>query len=179
MTTITKKVFSFDAETNGLWGDAFAISAAVYENGLMVKSFTAYLGDAGVTDEWVRENVLPKLSDLEVTHKSYEEMLAAFAEFYLANKADSDIIAHMGIPVESKVLNDMHRLGYIGDWDGPFPMHDVCTALAMAGEDATSVDGYNEKFSLLDGHDETAGIATHHPLYDSIAAAVAWMHLMQ
>lgn len=28
-----KKVFSFDAETNGLWGEAFAIAAIVTEDG--------------------------------------------------------------------------------------------------------------------------------------------------
>ncbi|MDP2735113.1 MAG: hypothetical protein Q8P12_02815, partial [bacterium] len=48
-----KKIFSFDAETNGLWGQAFAVSAAVYEDGKLVADFTAYLGAEGVTDGWV------------------------------------------------------------------------------------------------------------------------------
>ena len=30
---MNKKIFSFDAETNGLWGQAFSIGAVVYEDG--------------------------------------------------------------------------------------------------------------------------------------------------
>lgn len=123
------KIFSFDAETNGLWGEVFAISAAVYSDGKMVADFTAYLGPDGVTDGWVQDNVLPKLEGLDKTHDSYDQMLAAFAEFYKANKADADIIAHMGVPVEAKVLLDMHTKGYIGDWDGPYPFLDVAGVL--------------------------------------------------
>lgn len=173
-----KKVFSFDAETNGLWGDAFAISAAVYEDGKMVMDFTAYLGTDGVTDSWVRENVLPKLDGLAKTHDSYDAMLASFAEFYLAHKKDADVIAHMGVPVEAKLLLDAHQRGLIGDWDGPYPFLDVAGVLKAKGEDPTSVDKYNERNSLMVGRSEVEGLATHHPLYDSAAAAVAYMHLI-
>lgn len=173
-----KKIFSFDAETNGLWGDAFAISAAVYEDGKLVNSFTAYLGPDGVTDGWVRDNVLPKLTDLTKTHDTYGAMLADFAEFYKANKSDSDIIAHMGVPVEAKVLLDMHTKGFIGDWDGPYPMIDIAGVLKAKGYDPTSVDSYNKEFNLMDGRSEAEGLATHHPLYDSVAAAVAYIHLL-
>ena len=38
---MTKKVFSLDAETNGLWGQAFAIGAVIYEDGREVKTFYA------------------------------------------------------------------------------------------------------------------------------------------
>lgn len=173
------KVFSFDAETNGLWGQAFAVSAAVYNDGAMIAAFTGYLGPDGVTDSWVKDNVLPKLEGLEQTHETYEEMLADFARFYMEHKKDADIIAHMGVPVEAKVLLDMHQKGLIGDWDGPFPFLDVAGVLKAKGFDPTSVDKYNEQFGLLAGRSEAEGLATHHPLYDSIAAAVAYMHLMQ
>jgi len=173
-----KKVFSFDAETNGLWGDAFAISAAVYEDGKLTNSFTSYLGPDGVTDGWVRDNVLPKLDGLTKTHDSYDAMLAAFAEFYLAHKKDADVIAHIGVPVEAKVLLDMHQKGLIGDWDGPFPFLDVASVLKARGFDPTSVDEYNKEFSLMDGVPEAEGLASHHPLYDSVAAARAYMHLI-
>jgi len=176
---MSRKIFSFDAETNGLWGQAFALSAAVYEDGKLTGQFTAYLGANGVTNDWVRGNVLPKLGDLAVTHADYDGMLAAFAEFYKANKTDADVIVHMGVPVESKVLLDMHTKGMIGDWDGPFPLIDLAGILKVRDEDPTSVDSYNAKFNLLEGRDEALGLTTHHPLYDSIAAAVAYMHLMQ
>lgn len=172
------KVFSFDAETNGLWGQAFALSAAVYDGGAMIAAFTGYLGSDGVTDGWVRDNVLPKLEGLEQTHDSYDEMLGDFARFYMEHKKDADIIAHMGVPVEAKVLLDMHQKGLIGDWDGPFPFLDVAGVLKAKGYDPTSVDKYNEHHGLLAGRSEVEGLATHHPLYDSVAAAVAYQHLL-
>lgn len=174
-----QKIFSFDAETNGLWGDAFAVSAAVYQDSKLAASFTAYLGAEGVTNEWVRDNVLPKLEGLTKTHDSYDSMLSAFADFYKANKDGADIIAHMGVPVEAKLLLDMHSKGFIGDWDGPLPFLDVAGVLKTSGYDPTSVDKYIEKHGLLAGRSEAEGLATHHPLYDSIAAALAYMHLMQ
>jgi len=174
-----KKIFSFDAETDGLWGQAFAISAAVYEDGTLAATFTAYLGPDGVTDSWVKENVLPKLGDLAVTHADYDAMLASFAKFYLGNKKDAEVIAHMGVPVEAKVLLDMHARGLIGDWDGPFPFLDVASVLKARGEDPTSVDKYNERNGLMAHRSEVVGLTPHHPLYDSIAAAIAYMHLMQ
>ena|SRR3989344_1278885 len=172
------KVFSFDAETNGLWGNAFAISAAVYEDGKLTNSFTAYLGPDGVTDGWVKDNVLPKLDGLAKTHDDYDGMLSAFAEFYKANKDGADVIAHMGVPVESKLLIDMHQKGLIGDWDGPYPFLDVASVLKAKGEDPTSVDKYNERNGLMAGRSEAEGLATHHPLYDSVAAAVAYINLI-
>lgn len=172
------KIFSFDAETNGLWGAAFALSAAVYQDSKLAASFTAYLGSEGVTDGWVRDNVLPKLADLAKTHDTLDSMLSAFADFYKANKDGADIIAHIGVPVEAKVLLDMHQKGFIGDWDGPYPFLDVASVLKARGYDPTSVDKYNERHGLLAGRSEAEGLATHHPLYDSIAAAVAYMHLM-
>lgn len=173
------KIFSFDAETNGLWGQAFAISAAVYEDGKLAASFTTYLGAEGVTDSWVKDNVLPKLVDLAKTHDSYDTMLSAFADFYKANKDGADVIAHMGVPVEAKLLLDMHSKGFIGDWDGPYPFLDVASVLKAKGYDPTSVDSYNKEFDLMENVPEADGLATHHPLYDSVAAARAYMHLMQ
>lgn len=170
-----KKIFSFDAETNGLWGEAFSIGALVFdENGSEIARFVGRLPDEAVTDEWVSENVLPQLTELPVSHKDYDSLLADFARFYLANKADADIVVHMGVPVESKLLIDMHARGLIGDWDGPYPLLDVSGLLAQAGEDPTSVDGYVRKHGLEVPNFGT----THNPLYDSAVAAVVYRHLL-
>lgn len=171
------KVFSFDAETNGLWGQAFAVSAAVYENGKLVADFTAYLGPDGVTDGWVRENVLPNLNDLVQTHSSYDDMLADFAKFYLDNKSDADVIIHMGVPVESKVIIDMHSRGFIGDRDGPYPLIDIAGNLQQAGENPTSVDEYAKKYGVAVDPAKFVG-GTHNPLFDSAQAAAVYHHLI-
>ncbi len=171
-----KKIFSFDAETNGLWGKPFAIGALVYdESGAESARFVGRLPDSAVTEQWVKENVLPTLVSVPVTHDTYEALLASFADFYKANKVDADVLVHMGYIVEAGLLRDMHAQGVIGDWDGPYPLLDVSGNLQQAGEDPTSVDGYMKKHELSVG--EFAG-GTHNPLYDSAVTAVVYRHLM-
>jgi len=175
-----KRIFSFDAETNGLWGEAWAIGALVYdENGVEIDRFISRLPDEAVTDEWSQENSLPQMAGVSVTQQSYDDLLADFAEFYLANKGSEDdpvdIVVHMGYIVETKVLRDMHDQGLIGDWDGPFPLLDVSGNLQQVGEDPTSVDAYVEKHGLEVG--EFKG-GTHNPLYDSAVAAMVYRHLV-
>lgn len=170
-----KKVFSFDAETNGLWGQAFAIGALVYdESGREIARFVGRLPDSVVTDEWVQANVLPTMGDISVSHQSYEALVTDFAKFYLANKDDADIVVHMGVPVESNLLRDMHSQGCIGDFDGPYPLLDLVGELAQAGEDSTSCDKYVAKWKIVVPDFGT----THNPLYDSAVAAQVHRHLV-
>ncbi|MDO8470335.1 MAG: hypothetical protein Q7S84_05005 [bacterium] len=172
-----KKLFSFDAETNGLWGQAFAIGALIYdENGAELARFVGRCPIEGPVDQWVAENVLPQITDVLETHASYDALLADFAVFYMANKADADIIVHMGVPVEARLLIDMRSKGLIGDFDGPYPLIDLAGNLKQAGEDPTSVDAYVKKHTLTVGEFEGG---THNPLYDSAAAATVYRHLMQ
>ena len=67
-------IFSFDMETNGLWGKGFAIGAVVYDNtGNEIDSFLAKLPDSAITDEWVKSNI--DLSSIATTHDTYKEMV--------------------------------------------------------------------------------------------------------
>jgi len=169
------KTFSFDAETNGLWGQAFAIGALVYdEDGNEIDRFVARLSYEHVTDQWVVDNVLPEVKSIPVTHVNYISMLNDFSAFYINHKEGADIIVHMGMPVESRLLIDMHDLGLIGDRDGPFPLIDVAGNLDQAGEDPTSVDAYCKKHQLHIGEFEGG---EHNPLYDSAVAYAAYRHL--
>lgn len=170
------KIFSFDAETDGLWGRAFAIGALVYdESGTEIARFVGRLPDLVVTNEWVRTNVLPQLASVPAAHQTYESLLADFAKFYLANKEGADVVVHMGYIVEAKVLRDMQDLGLIGDWDAPYPLYDVSGNLQAAGQDPTSVDKYAAKFGLTVG--KFAG-GMHNPLYDAAVTAVVYRHLL-
>ena len=171
------KVFSWDVETNGLWGIGFAIGAVVYEDGVESKKFYARCPISGQVDGWVKENVLPQMEDMEETHTSYEEMLKAFAEFFMNNKADADVIFHMGCPVEARVILDMHDKGFIGKWDGAYPWLDIAGCLKQAGFESTSVDIYNANHGIIVPQPEAGG--THNPLYDSRAAALCYMDLQK
>jgi hypothetical protein len=172
-------IFSFDAETNGLWGQAFSIAALVYdESGAEIARFAGRCPIQGEINPWVLENVLPQMTGLDETHSSYEELLRDFAVFYLLYKQKNAVIAHVAVPVESQVLRDMHSQGFIGDWDGPFPLIDIVGMLTMANEDPTSVDSYCQKYGIHVSAEEFDG-GTHNPLYDSAVAAQVYMHLLQ
>lgn len=174
---MAKRTLSWDCETNGLWGKAFSIGAVLYENGIETAAFYARCPIQGEVNPWVEENVLPEMTEMDITHDSYESMLAAFAEFYLMNKDDADVIFHMGLPVEARVVLDMHDLSFIGDWDGAYPWLDVSGHLQAKGFDPTSVDTYNREHGIEVPMPEAGG--THNPLYDSRAAALCYMDLMK
>ena len=63
----------------------------------------------------------------------------------------------MGEDGEWLPINHPPEPGLIGDWDGPYPLHDLVGYLAAKGEDPTSVDKYNAKHGLMaccDCHDQ-------------------------
>jgi hypothetical protein len=170
-----RKIFSFDAETNGLWGQAFAIGALVYnENGEEIARFLGRCSIDEEVNEWVQQNVLPALIDVPITHLNYEELLRDFAKFYMENKENADVVVHMGYIVEAKILRDMHDLKLIGDWDAPYPLYDVSGNLQQVGEDPTSVDKYAQKYGI-----EIRNFGSpHNPLYDCEIAARVYIHLL-
>jgi len=170
------RVFSFDAETNGLWGQAFAIGALVLEgDGLEVARFIGRCPIEGAIDPWVEANVLPQLTSIAVTHGDYKSLLADFACFYLTHKTGADMVVHLGYIVEAKILRDMHELGLIGNWDGPYPLLDISGHLQQAGEDPISVADCLQKYSIGLRGEYNGG--QHNPLYDSEAAARVYLHL--
>lgn len=170
------KIFTFDVETNGLYGKAFMVAAVVTTADGLATQFLARCPIEGEVDSWVAENVLPRVADVAITHQSYADMLEAFYVFYMENKDGADVIAHMPYPVEAKVLRDMIEFDLgARAWNGPYPLIDVAGILKAKGFDPASVDSYNKENDLVIPFSGTA----HHPLYDSWAAEVAYRHLMK
>lgn len=170
------RIFSFDAETNGLWGTPFAIAAVVYENGKEVSSFAARCSIADPINDWVIDNVLPNITDMPIDCDNYQHLLEHFSRYYMSVKTSGPVyhIGHIVVPVESSLIKDMNYHGFIGDWDAPYPLIDVSAMLLMAGEDPTSVDAYIKKYGITIPFTGS----THHPLYDSIACAEVYHHLL-
>lgn len=161
---------SIDAETNGLWGQAFSIGATLTLGSDILATFVARCPIEEKTDSWVLENVLPKMEAIPETHESYESMLKSFIDFYMEKKQGAQVIVHMGLPVESRLFQDAHKMGILGDWDAPYPLVDI----AALPEISTSVDSYNKKSGI-----EVPDFGgTHNPLYDAMAAALAYNHWM-
>ncbi len=170
------KIFSCDAEVDGLYGPSFAIAATVRVDGVETARFEGRIADSAVSDGWVRANVLPALAGMPVSHSSSEELEEAFWAFWQAQKVGATVIAHCGSPVESGLFRRcVERNLDERAFEGPYPcLHDLGTALLALSEDASSVDAYNKKNGIAVPF---AGVA-HHPMYDATAAAVAWEHAM-
>lgn len=166
-----KKILSIDAETNGLYGQAFAIGAVLMdkETGKTEKTFIARCPIKGCVDKFVKGNVLPELRGVPLTNIKYERMLREFVTFFMVNKEDADVIVHMGTPVEAKLFIDAVKLNFMGPFDGPYPLVDI----AAYPEILDSVDSYNKENGIA-VPDCSGG--THNPLYDCYAAALAYRH---
>ena len=167
------KIFSFDAETNGLWGQAFSIAAVVTdENG---KEIDQFIGRCPISEEvnpWVAKEVLPQMEDIPVSHDSYKDLLDDFIKFWMSHKENTVALVHMGQIVEAKLFRDAHELGLLGDWDAPYLWYDIC----LLPEIGASVDSYIERNGI--SLPELKG-GTHNPLYDSYAALRAYEHIIQ
>lgn len=170
-----QKILSIDAEVDGLYGDAFAIAFTVREGGKEIYAWSGRAPDSEVKDGWVRDNVLPALADMPVTHSNSSSLEEAFWAEWLQNKEGCTVIAHCGSPVESGLFRRcVERDVTNRQWDAPFPLHDVATLLLMKGEDPLSVDSFIKRRGIKPQFD---GVA-HHPMYDAVCAAQVWEALI-
>lgn len=162
-----KKLFSYDAETNGLWGQSFSIGAIVTdENGIELSRFVGRCPIEGSVNTWVADNVLPQMAGIPENYPSYRAMLEGFVAFWMAHKEEvSETVTHMGMIVESKIWRDAHDMGIIGDWDAPYITVDVCS-FSQVGD---SVDTYAKEHGIQIDPKNFAG-GTHNPLYDAAVA---------
>lgn len=162
-------VFSFDAETDGLYGPVWAIGALVYarEFGLGA-TFAGQIEPTEdvVTDPWVRENIVPVV-DLP-KYESREALLNAFWDFWITHKDISIALADCGAPVEAGLFRACIELDPANRmWQGPTPLHELATALLLAGYDPweTNRRELAERSDVLIQHD---------PVDDALAAALCW-----
>lgn len=101
-----KKTFLiFDVESTDLFGTGFAVGAVVVnEKGEELDSFQLMSKEsAAKANDWVKENVLPALSDMP-TCKTDKELRDSFFGFYLKHKNTADIYSDVNFPVETNFL---------------------------------------------------------------------------
>ena len=157
------KYFSLDAETDGLYGQAFAVGAAVLdERGNVLDSFCEKCVAPGITDAWTQENCLPYLSDVPDC-ESRDALRQHFWAFYTKYRKECVIVADVPCPVEAGLL----RACVIDDeeerrFQGPYPLIDVASVLFARGVDP---DVDRIAYSGWKGK-------RHHPLDDAVASAL-------
>lgn len=163
---MAKNIFSVDAETDGLYGDVWAIGAVVVDaEGVEIARFAGQVDSADLTDEYVVREIVPHV-DLP-RYGSRRELRDAFWAFWMAHRETSVCIADCGAPVEAGLFracvadNPAER-----QWKGPYPLHEVATRLMDAGVDP-GVD--RVEFAGL------SGLVKHNPVDDARASAACWL----
>lgn len=181
-----KIVLSLDAESDGLWGSAFAISSSIYtENGERVCSVVWNIEEYVPEDKWTLDNVIPNIPKnydndgitFRFNFSTREEMLVSFADLwkYINSISKVRTIWHMGHIVESRLFLDLREKNLIGVFDAPYTPVEISTLLQMKGFRPDSVDEYLAK----EMSDVKISGSTHDPLYDTLVAAQVYFHLLK
>lgn len=170
------KILSFDVESNGLHGEAFAVSGVLMRSdGKVIDEFTGRCPIEGPVDEWVAKNVLPQMNGIPQRYKSARTLRSAFWRWYKKAKAQADfVIAENPYPVEARFLiacqQDSLRSRY---WEHPFPLIDVGTLFFERGYRQPHE---RERFraALIGDKDKQA----HNPRWDAWATALVAFRLL-
>ncbi len=159
------KLLSFDLETNGLHGKAFAVGAVVMgADGQIYNEFTARARLTEKVDDWVKSNVLPAIADMPITHDNYEQLREAFWAWYMQAEPEADyVLVNNGYPVEYRFLLDCQEAKLDERyWQHPFPILELSSLLLLT-EHGTNTSKHLLKKTL----DEDYGRKMHHPLEDA------------
>lgn len=130
------KLLSFDLETNGLHGKAFAAAGVLMDaEGNVLNEFTARARLTEKVDEWVKDNVLPAITDMPITHDNYEGLREAFWGWFVDAQKQADyVLVNNGYPVEYRFLLDCQQANLAERyWQHPFPILELSSLLLMAG----------------------------------------------
>lgn len=167
-------VFSVDAETNGLYGETLAIAVTVREGGEEITQWSGRRSTPDKLEPWVAQNVMPAIAGMPIEYRTSAALEEAFWAFWTRWKKSAIVVAHCANPVETGLfLRCVGRDPQTRQWDGPYPaIDDVATLLRLLGEDPASVDAYIRHHGLTVPYDG----ASHHPMYDAVAAAVVYEH---
>lgn len=159
------RVFAVDAETDGLYGPVWAIGAVVLDDGVAVTpELGIQLDPAVVTDGWTRKNVVPHVDLPRID--SREGLLNLFWDFWLANKEGAEAVADVGTPVEAGLFRACVELDPDSrTFQGPYPLHELATALRMAGMDPD----LDRRVAL-----RRMDLVPHNPVDDALGAALMW-----
>jgi hypothetical protein len=125
------KIMMFDVESDGLYGEGFAVGAVVAltepTGACTIIERFELMADTNITNSWVKENVLGHLGNMPKV-KSTKELRTKFYEFYMKNKPGCLIYSDCNYPVETNFLSDIVKDDSSRSWDMPFPLMDCCNS---------------------------------------------------
>lgn len=195
-----KKFFlSFDAETDGLYGDGWWAAAVVFnkETDELVDYFNCAVENPEFQDNFVTTEILPVfieastlLNDGNISKpmlvKDREELRNKLWEFYMRHREVCDFVVDVAMPVESYFMRQC-VMGNFSDreWKGPYPAFDVASMLKQHKKFDYDIDRFKlcqHLFTLT--NTDTKGLPVdpeklkkHHPLHDCLASGWIYSYL--
>ena len=130
------KILSFDVESNGLHGEAFAVAGVLMDADRKILSqLVTRCPIVGPVDAWVSENVLGPMQSIPESAPDAPTMRAEFWQWYLVAKSQADlIVAANPYPVEARFLIACQNDDMPGrEFDHPFPYFDISSMLYTLG----------------------------------------------
>lgn len=166
-----KKKLIFDCESDGMYGNTFAVSNIILDNRNNIIKHDSMMADINIKDEWVKQNVLPNLN-IEKKAKSTFHLRNYFFEVLQSNK-DCEIWVDCCFPVETNFLaqiarDDVQTRAFIM----PYPIKDISSLV----DSNISRKEMFDKEMLKDVDIKQKNlyeIKEHNPLHDCIASAYA------
>ena len=122
-----KNILLFDVESTSLHGTGFAVGAIVVNRGGTELDRFELLSKEGAekANDWVKQNVIPNLSDMPIC-KTDKELRDAFFNFYLKHKETAEVWSDVNFPVETNflhaIVNDAPKER---EWSMPYPLFDA------------------------------------------------------
>lgn len=166
------KFMVFDVESIGLHGEGFAVGYVVVdESGQEIDqgyfACEPYWADGDPEGRaWVNDNVIPHLQ--AATHEFPHEVRAAFSAAWLRWRAEGCLlVADCGWPVEARFLAACVEQRRLGQWEGPYPLHDVATTRLAAGLDPLAIEPRRP-----------SELPAHHPTADARQSARLWLEAL-
>lgn len=174
-----RNIISIDVESNGLYGQPFCVGAIEMDwGGRVIGEYAGRCPIDEVEDDWVKENVLPQITDIEEKNQSLEDLGGLFRG-WLARAVESSwrkgvkpiILVDVGFPADQSFLYGVfrsirHKSPGIVKELSPYPLYDLASILAGAGLDP---DLNRADFSR---ELKPSRMAAHHPLNDAELSAL-------
>jgi DNA polymerase III alpha subunit (gram-positive type) len=128
-----KNIFMFDCESDGLYGETFAVAVAVASpNGRIIDKIKIFVENYEPMDEWVKENVKIDKNNAIIVESTIE-LRNRFYDFYMRHKETSIVMSDCNYPVETNFLADVARDDLKErKFNMPYPLFDLSNFLDVS-----------------------------------------------
>ena len=161
MDLLERDLLVVDVESNGLWGQPFAVAAVrMTPGGRILRTFAMRCNIDEVPDEWIVENEIEELLEKLPKVEDVRTLMEEFIGWY-SGEGERNTFVDTGFPVDYRFM-DLMRWDTTWQAFSPYPLYDISSIIMTAG-DPPNVDRLEYAKELIG---EKAGVA-HNPLWDA------------